>query len=456
MDTGFTGFRIVGCEVEPYSMNQHVKATGDGEYAAICGGGEALRVHHSDTTSHFDLDVHDEIAYTYSVSWTESPIRWASRWDSYLKMTGTAQIHWFSLLNSMMIMIFLSGIVAMIILRTLHRDIAKYNEISTAEEAAEETGWKLVHGDVFRKPTHSKLLVVTIGSGVQILGMAIVTLIFAVLGFLSPAHRGGLLQSMMFLFTFMGIFAGYCSSRLYKTLGGEDWKVTTLLTALLYPGMLFNTFFILNLFIWGEKSSGAVPFLTMFAILVLWFGISVPLVFLGAYFGFKAQPIELPVRVNQIPRQVPFQPWFFNPVINSLLGGMLPFGAAFTELFFIMTSIWMHQFYYLFGFLFLMMFVLTITCAEISISITYFQLSAENYHWWWRAFFVSGAAGVYVFGYSVLYFLTRLSIDKTVSIILYFGYMWIFSVLFGVLTGSIGFISSFIFVRIIYSSVKVD
>merc|ERR1719174_2569005 len=260
----------------------------------------------------------------------------------------------------------------------------------------------------------------------------------------------------MFLFTFMGIFAGYTSSRLYKTLGGEDWKVTTLMTALLYPGLLFNTFFVLNLFIWGEKSSGAVPFLTMFAILVLWFGISVPLVFLGAYFGFKAQPIELPVRVNQIPRQIPAQPWYFDAKITSLLGGMLPFGAAFTELFFIMTSIWMHQFYYLFGFLFLMMVVFTVTCAEISISITYFQLTSENYHWWWRAFFVSGAAGFYVFAYSVVYFLTRLSIDKTVSIILYFGYMWIFSVLFGVLTGSIGFISSFIFVRIIYSSVKVD
>merc|ERR1719311_1215691 len=425
MDTGFTGFRIVGCEVEPYSMNQHVKATGDGEYAAICGGGEALRVHHSDTTSHFDLDVHDEIAYTYSVSWTESPIRWASRWDSYLKMTGTAQIHWFSLLNSMMIMIFLSGIVAMIILRTLHRDIAKYNEISTAEEAAEETGWKLVHGDVFRKPTHSKLLVVTIGSGVQILGMAIVTLIFAVLGFLSPAHRGGLLQSMMFLFTFMGIFAGYCSSRLYKTLGGEDWKVTTALAAVLYPGTCFGVFFILNLFIWGEKSSGAVPFMTMFAILVLWFGISVPLVFLGAYFGFKKDAIELPVSVR------PGEPGHvsFNTSLQCLLGGLMPFVAAFTELFFIMSSIWMHQFYYLFGFLTLMVINLVITGAS---------------------------AGLYVFAYSVFYFFGRLSINKTTGTVLYFGYMGMMSGIFGLITGSIGFIATFMFVRKIYSSIKVD
>merc|ERR1719443_2409629 len=101
---------------------------------------------------------------------------------------------------------------------------------ATAEEQAEETGWKLVHGDIFRKPPHSVLLAVSVGSGMQILGMAVVTMIFALFGFLSPAHRGGLLQSMMLLFTFMGTVAGYCSSRLYKVFNGEDWKLATLIT----------------------------------------------------------------------------------------------------------------------------------------------------------------------------------------------------------------------------------
>ena len=37
-----------------------------------------------------------------------------------------------------------------------------------------------------------------------------------------------------------------------------------------------------------------------------------------------------------------------------------------------------------------------------------------------------------------------------------FGYMSIVSILFFVLTGSIGTISSFFFVRVIYGSIKVD
>ena len=59
-------------------------------------------------------------------------------------MMDDQQIHWFSIINSLMIVLFLSGMVAMIMMRTLHRDISKYNQLETAEEAQEETGWKLV------------------------------------------------------------------------------------------------------------------------------------------------------------------------------------------------------------------------------------------------------------------------------------------------------------------------
>merc|ERR1719247_326726 len=445
----YEGFRIVGFEVEPHSVTQATRPDGnaEGTFTAMCQEGVASPA--------FDLDLHQEIVFTYDVMWNESPIRWSTRWDNYLKMAG-GQIHWFAILNSVVIVLFLSGMVAMILLRTLHRDIAKYNELATAEEQAEETGWKLVHGDVFRKPPHSMLLAVSVGSGMQILWMAVVTLLFALFGFLSPAHRGGLLQSMMLLFTFMGTLAGYTAARFCKLFDGEDWKMATLLTAFLYPGIFFGIFFVLNLFIWGQKSSGAVPFTTMFALLVLWFGVSVPLVYLGSYSGFKKPAIELPVRTNQIPRQIPAQPWFIQPLFTSLVGGVLPFGAVFTELFFIMSSLWQHQFYYLFGFLALVLLILMVTCAEISIALTYFQLTSEDYNWWWRSFFSSGASAVYVFLYSMLYFHTRLSIDKFVSTLLYFGYMSIISYTFFLLTGTIGMTATFFFVKAIYGSIKVD
>jgi hypothetical protein len=53
----------------------------------------------------------------------------------------------------------------------------------------DEAGWKLVSGDVFRAPSNSRGLVVHLGSGVQIIATAVVTLMLAALGFLSPASR---------------------------------------------------------------------------------------------------------------------------------------------------------------------------------------------------------------------------------------------------------------------------
>lgn len=59
------------------------------------------------------------------------------------------------------------------------------------------------------------------------------------------------------------------------------------------------------------------------------------------------------------------------------MGGILPFGAVFIELYFIMSSLWLQKFYYVFGFLFLVFLILLLTCAEITIVMIYFQLCNE-------------------------------------------------------------------------------
>lgn len=66
----------------------------------------------------------------------------------------------------------------MIMVRTLRRDIAKYNTDDSVniEDTLEETGWKLVHGDVFRPPRHPRLFAAVIGSGIQIFFMAMITI----------------------------------------------------------------------------------------------------------------------------------------------------------------------------------------------------------------------------------------------------------------------------------------
>ena len=114
----------------------------------------------------------------------------------------------------------------------------------------------------------------------------------------------------------------------------------------------------MNLILWGEHSSAgkiikfdstgltlflAIPFGTLVVILLLWFGISIPLTFLGAFYGYKKRPIEHPVRTNPIQREIPEQIFYTKPIPGIIMGGILPFGCIFIQLFFILNSIWSHQ-----------------------------------------------------------------------------------------------------------------
>lgn len=370
-----------------------------------------------------------KVLFTYDVIWTEDPeTTWASRWDIYLNMNGAvpAKVHWMSILNSIVIVVVLSAMIAAILVRNLRRDFARYNKLASDEEKAEdleEFGWKLVHADVFRPPSsHPMLLAVACGTGAQILCMCFFTIIFSALGFLSPAKRGALLMAEIVLFVMMGGVNGYVTARLYKTFKGKLWQRATTMTAALFPGIAFGFFILLNLLAWTQQSTDRVPFATLLVLIVLWFGISSPLVFLGAYFGYKMDAIEFPVNTSSIPRQIPDQPWFMGLPFTLFVGGILPFGSCFVELYYILASVWQEYYYYVFGFLLLVFFILIITCAEITILFNYFQLCSENYHWWWRAFGNAGSTALWVFLYSVVYF-QQLEANSFVTYVLYFGYM---------------------------------
>ena len=149
------------------------------------------------------------------------------------------------------------------------------------------------------------------------------------------------------------------------------------------------------------------------------------------------------------------QPWYLSLGFTTLVGGILPFGACFVELFFILSSMWMDQYYYVFGFTALVFVILIVTCCEITIVLCYFQLCSENYHWWWRAFLTSGSTALYVLLYSCVYF-GRLAADEWFTYVLYFGYMILISLGLFALTGACGFFACLWFTKKIYASIKVD
>ncbi len=187
------------------------------------------------------------------------------------------------------------------------------------------------------------------------------------------------------------------------------------------------------------------------------------------------------VRINQVPRQIPEKRWYLQPWVHILLGGVLPFGSIFIEMYFIFTSF--YKYYYVYGFMLLVYVILIIvtgtssspppqctlcwscgtgphhsfTTVCVTIVSTYFLLNSEDYRWQWTSFLsAASTAGYdcnsrrsrtvtdptdflphrYVFLYSVYYFYMKTKMSGFFQTVFYFGYMAMFCLGLATLCGT--------------------
>jgi len=468
------GWRVVGFSVEPISIAHEFEGgyKWDGESKSgfqkplkTCDQGPHMTSDYANDFAPQAAEPSNTIIYTYDVIWRESDISWSSRWDIYLTEDNLVpnQVHWYSITNSLLVVIFLSLLIVSIIIRNIRRDIAGYEamEALTDEEKVEEqeeSGWKLIHADVFRSPSSCPMLfAVMIGTGSQLITTSVFSIFLGAIGFVNPARRGSFMTALLVIYMLSGSFAGYVSSRFYKTFQGRTWQLCTLLTATLFPGLCFGLFLTFNTVLAFLRSSGSVPFIDLLIIMAMWCCVSTPLVFMGAFLGYKKAAINFPTRTSSIAREVPAaQNVFLNQHAVSLLAGIIPFAALFVELFFILTSLWMDQYYYVFGFTMIVFFLFLLTCAETTLLLVYYQLCAENHRWWWFSFLTSASPALYMFAYSIMWF-SQLNASKIfMTYLIYFGYMFLICVASAMMTGTVGVLTSLWFVKKIFSSVKVD
>ncbi|KAL2372599.1 multispanning membrane protein [Blastomyces gilchristii SLH14081] len=509
---------IVGFEIHTKSIDTNdrlengcprkLQADHDGLALHIPSNNTSLAQQYADSSyiPEHVVDVDDgatlSIPYTYSVYFRkEDKVEWWNRWDLYFnnQREGTTT-HWLAILNSLVVSGVLGVTVFVIWGKTAQGDVKcrgdgameegkirprprksksgsrtpksgenisnglsdkdlEADEPDTDDELEEVAGWKLLHGDVFRTPEYSGLLAPLVGSGMQLLFMAAGLLLLSCLGVLNPSFRGGFLSVGIGLFVFAGVFSGYFSGRLYRTFRGQNWRKNTMITALLFPGLLFCLVFVLNLFVWAQASSTALPFGTLVGLLALWLLIQVPLVYLGSWFGFMwAKPWEHPTRTNAIARQIPPQSWYLRTVHGTLLTGLVPFTVLFVELLFVFKNLLQDKsgHYYVFGYLSVVCTILIVTVAQVTIIATYCQLSSENHRWWWQSFFTGGSGAFWIFMYCIWYYFAKLHVRGFVSSLLFFSYSFLGCAVYGLLAGTVGFLTAYAFVRRIYSSVKVD
>eukprot|EP00727_Mastigamoeba_balamuthi_P010836 m51a1_g6375 Transmembrane 9 superfamily member 3 (579) ;mRNA; f:137850-140246 len=405
------------------------------------------------------LDPSQKLQFTYSVRWVKSTLPWSHRWDRYLdKAFFEHQIHWFSLFNALMLMVFLLGVVVMILLRTVHRDISKAEDIEDAkDDMSDESGWKQVAGDVFRQPEHPTMFAALVGSGYQLASLLL--FLFFVASFGSAyVGRGRILSWFLALYSLASVIGGYKSGAVYAQTKGRAWIRTALLTAAVFPALTGSAVFVLNSVAAAFDSMATIHFGSQVEVVSVWAFVVVPLTFVGTLAGrhFSATSASKSKNVSQYPQPVPEHQWYEGRTACIVLGGLLPFGAVFIEMFFVFAGLWHYKYYYVYGFLLLVYLVLLVVTACVNVIATYYLLNTEDYRWQWTAFWSGASTGAYSMLYALYYYNSRTMMSGALQSTFFFCTTGLMSLVLGLVCGAVGFVGAESFVRRIYDTGKTE
>ncbi|KAJ0048635.1 hypothetical protein Pint_16838 [Pistacia integerrima] len=377
-----------------------------------------------------------EVEFLYTVKWKETNIPFEKRMDKYSRPSSLPhhlEIHWFSIINSCVTVLLLTGFLATILMRVLKNDFVKYAHDEEAAEDQEETGWKYIHGDVFRYPKYKSLFAASLGSGSQLFTLTVFIFLLALVGVFYPYNRGALFTALVVIYALTSGIAGYTAASFYCQLEGTNWVRNLLLTG------------------------SALPFGTIVVIVLIWTLVTSPLLVLGGIAGKNSKAeFQAPCRTTKYPREIPPLPWYRGAIPQMAMAGFLPFSAIYIELYYIFASVWGHRIYTIYSILFIVFIILLIVTAFITVALTYFQLAAEDHEWWWRSFLCGGSTGLFIYAYCLYYYFARSDMSGFMQTSFFFGYMACICYGFFLMLGTVGFRAALLFVRHIYRSIKCE
>ena len=438
-------FNVVGFNILPISINHN-------------GEKEICAKETKQLLDNFNIEpqplTQEKILFTYDIIFEKSNNTFALRWDHY--KTSNTQIHWIGIFLSQIVIFGLSIIIIMVLVKNINTEVDMYNNQIVNFEFVDYYTWKELSGDVFRAPLKNPMLLsAIIGNGFQLFCMLTITLGLGSFGFLNPEKRANLLNLGIIFFCIMGLPGGFISTKIYQFFKGKYWLLNALLTSVIFPGTLFLGYLFVNIILSIEKSSAAVKLSDILSLFILWIFCTFPLILIGSFLGIKNRPIIAPCKTNPVPSFVPEKPWYLHYKFMTFITGFISFGTFFIELNYVMGALWKHQIYFLAAFLWISLFLFIIICAEISIIVVFWNLCYGDYNWWWKSFLIGASPVIYFVLFSIYYFF-NLNLRRISAMIVYFGIMGLISAMSLFICGSMSVLITFVFVKTIYSRIKIN
>jgi len=445
------------------------------------------------------LENRGSLTFTYDVTWLSSSREFTRRFEIYLDLPFFSnRSHIFALVNAFVIGFVLIGMVATLLVRALRGEREAFNEAlmedmdenllpssaaalsakkgrTTSAGGMLESGWRALHGDVFRTPPAVEYLSAAIGTGVQLVFVSIVSIVTALTGSLYSSPS--LLSAVVFFLVIISSFvSGYYSGGMYRRSGQSRWLRTMGLSVSFIPGVvLVFSVIVPNMSRWLFRTSPSLWTYNNIEILVpliLLVFVFIPLHVFGTLVGRGFRGVSMnPCATNPLPRPIEHEKlkWWNSPAFLIPVGGMFPFGVVFVEVYYLIISFWNYKFYFVFDFALAVLIMLIVVTSCSAIVVTYVLLQSEDYRWPWVAYLTGAWSGMYVFLYSCYTFFSHQYAGGRLTILpkdaqefhklmfaysIYVSHSAAICILFSVMTGAIAYISASVFVRVLYRNTK--
>lgn len=494
-DMGNGKYQVTRFTMQPFSIQHKVeyqqgKVSLKNSLESCAGSDGSLALSHT----HYDMIAKqgripqgvpmDQVIFTYDVIWQENvQTTWSKRWDIYVTMDKyiPAKVHWFSLVNSLILLTILLGVVVAL-LRYHVGTVDGENPVNEAEsnlqlDSLRDKGYTMIHTTYFDPPENETsvwLLTLFCGTGAQLLATILTTILLACTveaSFFSS--NGRLFVCQLVLFALFGGVNGFVSMQTSKFLKADlGWKGIALASSLCFPSLTYAFFLFGQTIARVHHSSSLLSVPHQLIILCLWLVLMTPLTVAGSYVGHRLEPmLSIPttprsvvlrlvnyrafqhgdrqtkcryvcflclLNVALVPllicwclrhwligvRYKRYHP-YLNPFSLLLVSGAVGGSVVYVELYFILSAFWLRFYYSAYPFLFVIVLLFMITSAAVSMIFSFTQLTVEDSHSWWQQFLCGGSSGFLFLTLSVG-FMLEMELSQISSSLLFLGYtVWL-------------------------------
>lgn len=279
-------------------------------------------------------------------------------------------------------------------------------------------------------------------------------LIFSVFGIF---NSNSLTKNLFFAFILSSFFSGFGTISTSITFDTKGFLKLSFLSITFLSSIILLYLIANSIVLFFNRSCYAIHLSSFILIFCSFLCPSLLEAIFGGFIAKKFQAFFNPVcEVSKIPKAQKSLPIYLKNIFLVFFIGLILSTPLMSELYFFLTSLTQNLHFPTFSYFALSFASFSILSFGYGMLIVFLRLQNENYSWHWISFLAPAASGIFLFIFSLFFYVQKVSPHSSESFELFCFWVGLISIVGGLSAGCCGYSGANIFVRILYSNLKID